>query len=113
MKILDVWINCPDMETADEIANALLMERLAACVNIIGEIDSLFHWEGDIESETEIALLVKTREDLFDKVCTLVERLHPYDVPGITGMPVSHVNPAYKRWVIEETGTPGSSYKPH
>lgn len=102
--IVDVWINCPSDEVADAIAEALVGERLAACTNTFAPIRSAFHWKGRVERETEVPLLVKTREDLFDAVCERVSALHPYETPGIMALPIKHVNNDYLDWVIEETG---------
>jgi len=103
MKVIDVWINCPSEENAREISEALVAERLAACTNTFAPIQSAFHWQGAVERETEVPLLVKTRDDLFDAVCRRVEALHPYDTPGIMALEVSRVNRSYHDWVAAET----------
>ncbi len=101
--MIDVWINCPDDETARRIGSALVERRLAACANVFPRIWSTYHWQGAIESEEESPLLVKTRADLFDALCDAVRELHPYDVPSIVGVPVEHVNAEYAAWVDAET----------
>lgn len=106
MTIIDVWINCPSGEVADRIAEALVAERLAACTNTFSEIQSAFRWKGKVERETEVPLLVKTRNDLFDTVCKRVEELHPYETPGIMALDIKYANRDYEDWVIQETGTP-------
>ncbi len=103
MTIIDVWINCPSNDVARDISEALVSERLAACTNTFAEIQSAFHWKGGVERETEVPLLVKTRDDLFDAVCRRVEALHPYETPGIMALEVKHVNRDYLEWVVEET----------
>jgi len=103
MNIIDVWINCPSEDVAREISDALVAERLAACTNTFGAIQSAFHWKGRVEREPEVALLVKTRSDLFEAVCERVTGIHPYEAPGIMGLDVSYVNEDYKQWVMEET----------
>lgn len=104
MTIIDVWINCPSDDVAREISEALVAERLAACTNTFASIQSAFHWKGRVERETEVPLLVKTRDDLFDDVCRRVRALHPYETPGIMAVEVRHVNRDYLDWVLEETG---------
>lgn len=104
MTIIDIWINCPSGDVAHEISESLVGERLAACTNTFTEIQSAFHWKGRVERETEIPLLVKTREDLFDAVCERVRALHPYETPGIMALEVKHVNRDYMDWVLAETG---------
>ena len=101
--MIDVWINCPDDETARRIGSALVEGRLAACANVFPRIWSTYHWQGKIEAEDETPLLVKTRDDLFDALCEAVRELHPYDVPSIVGTPVAHVNAEYAAWVEAET----------
>lgn len=105
MSILDVWINCPSDEVAHQISEALVAERLAACTNTFSTIQSAFHWKGKVERETEVPLLVKTRDELFDAVCERVRALHPYETPGIMAVGIKHVNRDYADWVFEETGT--------
>lgn len=103
MTLIDIWINCPSEDVARDISEALVAERLAACTNTFAAIQSAFHWKGKVERETEVPLLVKTREELFDTVCGRVEALHPYETPGIMAVEITRVNEAYRDWVFEET----------
>lgn len=103
MTIIDIWINCPTDDTAREISEALVAEKLAACTNTFPAIQSAFHWKGKVERETETPLLVKTRRELFDTVCRRVADLHPYETPGIMAVEIAHVNNDYRDWVFEET----------
>lgn len=103
MKMIDIWINCPDRKTAQDISSTLISEKLVACANIFPEIQSSYHWKGKIENETEVPLLVKTREDHFDAVVVKVRGLHPYETPAITGVPVDKVNEEYLQWLYSET----------
>ena len=83
---------------------AVLHERLAACVNILAPMDSVYRWEGHVEQETERQVIIKTSRD---RVVTLWERvreLHPYDVPEFLVLPVVDGNDAYLRWVADSTG---------
>jgi periplasmic divalent cation tolerance protein len=102
--MLDIWINCPDRSTARAIGRTLLEERLAACVNVYPEIESLYRWKGALEAAVEVPLLVKTQKELFDAVCERVTTLHPYDTPAIHAVAVERVAPAYGAWLREETG---------
>ena len=103
MKVIDIWINCPDRATAEAISRKLLSEHIVACANIFQDISSAYHWQGEIETATEIPLLVKTRDALFDVVCQTVTAMHPYDVPGITAVALEFVNEDYRNWVYAET----------
>ena len=103
MRMIEIWINCPERETARRIADALIARRLAACTNIFVEIESSFRWKGGIENEPEVPLVVKTREENFAHVVDEVRRLHPYETPSIIGMPVEFINEDYLAWVYAET----------
>ncbi len=103
MTFIDVLITCPDRATAETIARACLGERLAACANIGGDIASIYRWNGAIETASEISLMLKTREALFDKLCARVKSLHPYKVPCIIATELTKVEPAYAAWLEAET----------
>lgn len=103
MKMIEIWINCPDQDTARKIADTLIAKRLVACANIIPEIQSIYRWQGRIENEPEIPLVVKTREENFSSVMQDVRKMHPYETPGIIGVPVEFVNEDYLAWVYSET----------
>lgn len=104
MKMIEIWVNCPERETARRIATALMEKRLVACANIFPEIESLYRWKGAIEDEPEVPLVVKTREELFTEVAGEVQQLHPYETPSIIGIPVEEVNRDYLEWIYAETG---------
>ncbi|MDZ7645218.1 MAG: divalent-cation tolerance protein CutA [Woeseiaceae bacterium] len=106
MKLIDVWINCPDAEVATRIADDLIGSRHAACANILGEIQSVYRWQGKVEREPEVPLVVKTRAELFDELAHRVAELHPYDTPGIIALPIERLNAAYGKWLIEQTHDP-------
>lgn len=100
--MLSITTNCPDHETASEIADALLARRLVACANIHPAIDSRYHWQGTIERAQEIPLVVKTRDALGDAVEQAIRELHPYDVPPILREQFQ-ANADYEAWVESET----------
>lgn len=104
MNMIEICINCPDQATALGIADKLIAGRLVACANIFPEIESLYRWKGVIENEPEVPLVVKTRADLFDAVEGFVRTHHPYETPGVIGVPVERVNDDYLKWVYAETG---------
>jgi periplasmic divalent cation tolerance protein len=103
MRMIEIWVNCPDHETARAISDALIAERRIACSNIFPEVRSRYHWKGDIQDESEIPLVVKTRVENFTMVDRGIRRLHPYETPGIIGVPVEFVNSDYLEWVYAET----------
>lgn len=102
-KFIDVLITCPDASVAGRIARAIVEARLAACASIGGEIASVYRWKGAIEQADEVALQLKTRADLFDRLCAHVKPLHPYEVPCIIAVELVGIDPTYAAWLEEET----------
>ena len=98
---LVVLVTVGSESEAETIANALLDERLAACVNIGGPIRSLYRWQGRIADDREWQLVIKTRSDLFDALADRVQALHSYDVPEVVALPVTAGSPAYLEWLKE------------
>jgi len=84
-------------------ARGLVEERLAACVNLSAPMDSIYRWEGTIESETERQLVIKTSRDRVVELWDRVREMHPYDMPEFLVMPIVDGNDAYLRWVGEST----------
>ena len=99
-----VYMTAPSRAEAERIGRILVEERLAACVNILGETGSIFRWDGEIRSETETAFLAKTTRDMLDRLTETVRREHPYDVPCVIALPVVGGNPDFIAWVKEECG---------
>jgi periplasmic divalent cation tolerance protein len=96
---------CPDEGTARRIASALVDERLAACVNIVPDLTSVYRWEGAVETTPECLLLVKTRRERLEDLRRRLEELHPYDLPELVALSVEWGSSAYLQWVVEETGS--------
>jgi periplasmic divalent cation tolerance protein len=104
--VLLVLTNCPDVEVADRIARTLVEQRLAACVNRLAPVESLYRWQGAVERATEVPLLIKTTRERYAELEVAIRALHPYEVPEIIAMPVSAGLAAYLRWVADETQPP-------
>ena len=102
MKI--VLCNCP-VEKGLEIASALVEERIAACVNIVPAVKSVYHWEGKICQEEESTLLIKIRKADFRRLEDRLQEIHPYSVPEIVALNVADVNSPYMKWLYENTKT--------
>ncbi|MGE6696707.1 divalent-cation tolerance protein CutA [Hyphomonas sp. NPDC076900] len=102
-KLLLIRITCPSRRVAEDIADAALEARLAACANLEGPVTSSYRWKGVIEQSFEFILWLKAPEANWAKIDDMVQRLHPYDVPAIVAMPLSHVSSAYEAWAIENT----------
>ena len=98
-----VLCTCPDESSASAVATALLEERLAACVNRLSGVKSSFWWNGHIEKDEEVLLLIKTRGALFGELEATIGRLHPYDTPEIVGLPLVAGSTDYLDWIGRET----------
>ncbi|HEY2991017.1 MAG TPA: divalent-cation tolerance protein CutA [Candidatus Binatia bacterium] len=95
-----VTVGSPD--EGDRLARALVEERLAACVNRVPTVQSIYRWQGQVESSAEELLIVKTRRDLFARVKDRVQQLHSYSVPEIIALPILDGSESYFRWLQEE-----------
>ncbi|MDX9834686.1 MAG: divalent-cation tolerance protein CutA [Desulfobulbus sp.] len=98
---IQVVTTAPDRASAEQIADRLLEERLAACVQIT-PCSSRYHWQGAIEQAEEMVCTVKSRRDLFAEVCRVIRSLHPYEVPEILATPMADGNAAYLDWLGRE-----------
>jgi periplasmic divalent cation tolerance protein len=92
-------------EDADRIARALVEERLAACVQVVGPITSTYRWRGAIETAQEWQCWAKSRRDLYDQIEQAIRRIHPYEVPEILAMPIVAGSKAYLAWLEGEVGS--------
>ncbi len=100
---ISVYIVAADSDEANRIAEALVGERLAACVNILGTVRSVYRWQGQVERGDELALIAKTNANLFDSLSARVRALHSYDTPAIVGWPIVAGDAAYLDWIGAET----------
>lgn len=94
-----VLITAGSGEEAGRIAGQLVTARLAACVNILGPIRSVFEWEGTIRRDEETLLIAKSRRDRFDAIVDLVSGIHSYEVPEILALPVAEASARYLAWM--------------
>ena len=98
-----VVTTCDKRESLQQIAEELVRLRLAACCQIDGPIQSCYRWNGQVEVSEEFRCTVKTQEQHYDDVESLIRTRHPYEQPQIYAMPVSHVEKGYLDWVRENT----------
>jgi periplasmic divalent cation tolerance protein len=103
MEALVVYITAPNEEEAAKIARAIVEERLAACANIIPAVRSIYSWQGKMEDEKEVLMIVKTRLRLFKALQERVKELHSYTVPEIIALPVVDGSEEYISWLKEVT----------
>jgi periplasmic divalent cation tolerance protein len=108
---LEIQITCGSVDEADRIADALVERRFAACVQQL-PIRSTYRWDGAVQHDDEILLLVKTRSDRFDDVAATVRELHSYDVPAVTAVPIARGSADYLAWIHAETSDPEFQFVP-
>jgi periplasmic divalent cation tolerance protein len=94
-----ILMTAPDAACAERIARALVEERLAACVNVVPGVKSVYRWEGKVEESSEVMLVAKTRSALFPTLEARVRALHPYEVPEIVSLPLTAGSRPYLSWV--------------
>jgi periplasmic divalent cation tolerance protein len=103
MPVFLILSTCPDAETAQRLARALVEERLAACVQLLPGVVSTYRWQGRLEQATEVQLLAKTGADRRDALIARLAELHPYELPEILAVETAVGLPAYLDWVTAET----------
>ena len=97
--VLLCYCSCPDAASAQAIADALVGERLAACVNRLPAVRSTYRWQGAVTCDSEELLLIKTTAARFDALKARLLELHPYELPELIAVPVQHGHEAYLDWV--------------
>lgn len=94
-----VLCTVPDAATGETLARALVEARLAACVNVLPGLTSIYRWQDRLHQDSELLLIAKTRRDHFTDLCTTLRSLHPYELPEIIAVPVIDGLPAYLGWI--------------
>ncbi len=102
-EVLLVLTNLPDRAAAERVAEALVAERVAACVNVLTECHSVYRWQGKLEHTSEVPLLIKTTREAYPQLESALRGLHPYELPEIIALPVAAGLPGYLDWVARET----------
>jgi periplasmic divalent cation tolerance protein len=102
-ELIQVLTAIGSKEDAQKVANAIVGEHLAACVQIIGPITSTYWWQGMMETADEWLCLMKTRQELYEQVEQAIRAIHPYDEPEILAMPVIAGSRTYLDWIVSET----------
>lgn len=100
-EVLLVLSTFPDVETARRISRQLVEERCAACANLLPAVDSLYWWEGKVESGNETLVFFKTSADRYEALETTLRQLHPYEVPEIIALPLAAGLPEYLEWIAK------------
>lgn len=94
-----ILCTCPDRNTAETIARRLVTDGLAACVNIVPQLTSIYSWQGHVETAEECLLLIKARQDNYPTIEVAIRKQHPYDLPEIIAVPVQQGLPDYLHWI--------------
>jgi len=103
MKTNIIYITAGSMDEARVIGRELVSTRLAACVNIIDGITSLYWWEGEIQEDREVTIIAKTKESLVPELIERVKSIHSYDCPCVVSLPIEDGNKPFLDWIKEET----------
>ena len=104
MSVVSVYAVFADANEAEQIGRTVVEERLAACVNILGPIRSIYRWQGEVETADEVAAILKTTHTEAAALIARIASLHSYDVPCIVTWPVDHLLGSYADWVEDSVG---------
>lgn len=102
-RIVVILVAAPDEPVATGLARALVEERLAACVNIVPGVTSIYRWEGSVQQEGEVLLVIKARGEDLGPIAVRVSELHPYDLPEVVAIEVVGGSGPYLDWIYAET----------
>ncbi len=94
-----VLVTVPDQKTAELLAHRLLEARLIACAQFLPGLTSIYEWKGKVETAQEWLVIMKTRSDVFEKLCERIQSLHPYEVPQIVALPIERGHLPYLQWI--------------
>ena len=98
-----IYCTVPTKQDAKSIAKILLTQRLAACINIVDKVQSIFSWHDEICEEKELLMMIKTKSTLFDRVKQAIKLTHPYNIPEIIALPIEQADSEYLEWINTET----------
>ncbi|CAN0838822.1 Protein CutA, chloroplastic [Linum grandiflorum] len=98
-----VYVTVPNREAGKKLAHSIVKERLAACVNIVPGIESVYEWKGEIQTDSEELLIIKTRESLLESLTEHVKANHEYDTPEVISLPITGGSTEYLEWVKKST----------
>ena len=97
------YVTVPNRELGVKIAESLLTAKLCACVNLIPQVESMYWWEGKVETDKELLLMIKSKRALLDQITSLVKENHEYDTPEVIAVPIVGGSTEYLKWIEENT----------
>lgn len=97
-----VLVTFPDRERAIAAARTIVEEQLAACVNVIGDVRSIYRWDGQVHDDAEVLCVIKTRRERFEQLRARVVALHPYEVPEVIAMAIDEAHGPYLEWLVKQ-----------
>lgn len=103
MDAIVIFCTVPNKDEAKKISRALLNENLVACVSTVDKVNSMFSWNGEICTENELLLIIKTKRELFDKIEAVIKAFHSYNIPEIIALPMVVASQDYLSWIEHET----------
>jgi periplasmic divalent cation tolerance protein len=104
MKTFAIYMTAGDKEEARDIGRHLVESRLAACVNILDSMNSMYVWQGEFQDDTEAVMIAKTTEAMAPKLIAAVKARHSYDCPCIVALPIEGGNPDFIKWIADQVG---------
>lgn len=104
MSVISVYAIFADGEEAERIGRAMVEEKLAACINILGPVRSIYRWKGAVQAADEVAAIFKTTDERAGQLITRIAALHSYDVPCVTAWPIDKILGSYADWVEDSAG---------
>jgi len=103
MEFIVIYCTVPNKKEGKQIAKALVVRQLAACVNIIDKVESVFSWDYKLMEDKEVLLMIKTKKSLFEGVSAVIKELHSYNVPEIIAVNITQADKTYLEWIAHET----------
>jgi periplasmic divalent cation tolerance protein len=98
-----IYVTAGSNDEARRIGHSLVEARLAACANILPPMTSVYWWEGAVQEDSEVAMILKTRQDLVESLIERIRELHSYDCPCVVALPITGGNPDFLQWIDSQT----------
>ncbi|XP_077380826.1 protein CutA homolog isoform X2 [Festucalex cinctus] len=95
------FVTCPNDTVAKDLARGIVQQKLAACVNIVPAVTSVYEWQGAIQEDSEVLLMIKTRSSKVAALADYVRQNHPYEVAEVISLPIEQGNPPYLKWIAD------------